>query len=118
MKSQEENQKYKLIKSNRYNALTTAVSEPNGFNEVSGDNYTLRRRKQLFPVAYQMEWEWERRLIVKVQLLLIFRIFLEAKFDKAVALKTINSILMLKSNDELFATLMYLYLIYVRENCR
>ena len=30
--------------------------------------------------------------------------FLEAKFDEELALKTINSILMLKSNDEMFTT--------------
>ncbi len=106
VKSQEENQKYKLIKSNRYNALTTAVSEPNGFNEVSGDNYTFGEGENSYFVALSdgmgMGEKANRESTTAINLL---ESFLEAKFDKAVALKTINSILMLKSNDELFATL-------------
>lgn len=106
VKSQEENQKYKLIKSNRYNALTTAVSEPNGFNEVSGDNYTFGEGENSYFVALSdgmgMGEKANRESTTAINLL---ESFLEAKFDKAVALKTINSILMLKSNDELFTTL-------------
>jgi len=105
-KSQEENQRYKLIKSNRYNALTAAISEPNGFNEVSGDNYTFGEEENSYFVALSdgmgMGEKANRESTTAINLL---ESFLEAKFDKAVALKTINSILMLKSNDELFATL-------------
>ena len=105
-KSQDENQKYKLIKSNRYNALTIAVSEPNDLNEVSGDNYTFGERENSYFVALSdgmgMGEKANRESATAINLL---ESFLEAKFDEAVALKTINSILMLKSNDELFATL-------------
>lgn len=105
-KPQEENQKYKLIKSNRYNALTKVVSEPNSFNRVSGDNYTFGEGENNYFVALSdgmgMGEKADNESRTAINLL---ESFLEAKFDKALTLKTINSILMLKSNDELFATL-------------
>ena len=105
-KSQGESQKYKLIKSNRYNALTTVVSEPSNSSEVSGDNYTFGEGENSYFVALSDGMgtgeKADRESTIAINLL---ESFLEAKFDQKVALKTINSILMLKSNDELFATL-------------
>ncbi len=46
----------------------------------------------------------KRRTMKVEQPLILLERFLEAKFDKELALKTINSILMLKSNDEIFTT--------------
>lgn len=105
-KSQNGKQKYKLIKSNRYNALTKVVSQANSINQISGDNYTFGEEENSYFIALSDGMGTGGKAHSESSIALnLLESFLEAKFDKTLALKTINSVLMLKSNDELFATL-------------
>ncbi|MBZ2174583.1 stage II sporulation protein E [Schnuerera sp. xch1] len=103
--SEKERVKFKLIKSNRYSAFTEAVSKPNYLNKVSGDNYTFGEGQNTYFAAISdgmgVGKKANRESDIAINLL---EKFLDAKFDKELALKTINSILMLKSNDEIFTT--------------
>ncbi|HSH34626.1 SpoIIE family protein phosphatase, partial [Schnuerera sp.] len=69
------------------------------------DNYTFGEKENSYFVALSdgmgvgKKANNESSIAIK-----LLEKFLEAKFDKELALKTINSILMLKSNDELFTT--------------
>jgi stage II sporulation protein E len=98
-------QRFKLIKSNRYSALTEVSKVANDFNRISGDNYTFGEGENNYFVALSdgMGVGEKANNESNIAINLLER-FLEAKFDKEVALKTINSILMLKSNDEIFTT--------------
>ncbi len=105
-KTEGEAAKYKLIKNNRYNALTRVISEPNGINNVSGDNYTFGEEENDYFVALSDGMGVGSRANAESSIAInLLESFLEAKFDKSLALRTINSILRLKSNDEIFATL-------------
>ena len=100
-----ERQRFKFVRSNRYNALTEVSWKANYFNEISGDNYTFGEGENNYFVALSdgmgvgKKADNESRIAIN-----LLEKFLEAKFDKELALKTINSILMLKSNDEMFTT--------------
>jgi len=97
--------KFKLIKANRYGAITKVSRVDKGFNSVSGDNYTFGERNNNYfavisdgmGVGYKASQESD----ITISLL---EKFLEAGFDKELALKTINSVLVLKSSDEMLAT--------------
>ncbi|MFA5524704.1 MAG: stage II sporulation protein E [Tissierellales bacterium] len=98
--------KFKLIKANRFGAITKVTRIDNGFNSVSGDNYTFGERKNNYfavisdgmGVGHKASQESD----ITISLL---EKFLEAGFDKELALKTINSVLVLKSSDEMLATI-------------
>ena len=103
--SKKERQRFKLIRCNRYNALTEIVSKTNYYNEVSGDNYTFGEGENSYFVALSDGMGIGRKANNESNIAInLLEKFLEAKFDKELALKTINSILMLKSNDEVFTT--------------
>lgn len=103
--SKKERQRFKLIRCNRYNALTEIVSKTNYYNEVSGDNYTFGEGENSYFVALSDGMGIGRKANNESSIAInLLEKFLEAKFDKELALKTINSILMLKSNDEVFTT--------------
>lgn len=103
--SKKERQRFKLIRSNRYNALTEVVSKTNYFNGVSGDSYTFGEGENSYFAAISDGMGVGRKASNESNIAInLFEKFLEAKFDKELALKTINSILMLKSNDEVFTT--------------
>lgn len=98
-------EKFKLIKQNRYSALTEVVSKANN-NGISGDNYTFGEEENDYFIALSDGMGTGAKAHGESSIALdLLETFLEAKFDKTLALKTINSILMLKSNEELFTTL-------------
>ncbi len=98
--------KYKLIKSNRYNALTRVISKANSINNISGDNYTFGEEENGYFVALSDGMGIGSKANAESSIAInLLESFLEANFDKALALRTINSILRLKSNEEIFATL-------------
>lgn len=104
--SKKERQRFKLIRSNRYNALTEVISKTNYHNKVSGDNYTFGEGDNSYFVALSDGMGVGRKANNESSIAIsLLEKFLEARFDNELALKTINSILMLKSNDELFTTL-------------
>ncbi|NMA86776.1 MAG: stage II sporulation protein E [Tissierellia bacterium] len=105
-RGQAEKMKYKLIKSNRYNALTRVISKANSINNISGDNYTFGEEENGYFVALSDGMGIGSKANAESSIAInLLESFLEANFDKALALRTINSILRLKSNEEIFATL-------------
>lgn len=103
--SNKERAKLKFIRSNRYSALTEVVSKPNYLNNISGDNYTFGEGENLYYSAISDGMGIGRKANNESNIAInLLEKFLEAKFDRELALKTINSILMLKSNDEMFTT--------------
>lgn len=101
-----EKMRFKLIRSNRYSALTEVVVKPNNQNNVSGDNHTFGEGENLYFAAISDGMGIGKKAFKESNIAIsLMEKFLEAKFDKELALKTINSILMLKSNDEIFTTL-------------
>ncbi len=98
--------KLKLIKSNRFGALTKVSKSVKSFNYISGDNYTFGERSNNYYVALSdgmgVGQKANQESDITISLL---EKFLEAGFDKELALRTINSILVLKSTDEIFATI-------------
>ncbi|KNF07817.1 stage II sporulation protein E [Gottschalkia purinilytica] len=103
---EEEITKLKLVKGNRFGAITKVSRLDEGFNHVSGDSYTFGERQNNYFVALSdgmgMGYKANQESNITISLL---EKFLEAGFDKEVALKTINSILVLKSTDEMLATI-------------
>lgn len=98
-------QRFKFIKSNRYSAITEVATITNYNDNVSGDNYTFGENQNSYFVALSDGMGVGRKANNESRIAInLLEKFLEAKFDKELALKTINSILMLKSNDEVFTT--------------
>ncbi len=98
--------KLKLLKANRFGALTKVSKSIESFNYISGDNYTFGERSNNYFVALSdgMGMGQKANLESDITISLLEK-FLEAGFDKELALRTINSILVLKSTDEIFATI-------------
>ena len=98
--------RFKLIRANRYGAITKVSKGEKSFNYVSGDSYTFGERTSNYFVALSdgmgVGQKANRESEITISLL---EKFLEAGFDKELALKTINSILVLKSTEEIFATI-------------
>ena len=100
-----EGKRFKLIRSNRYSALTEVATRANDYNNISGDNYTFGEGDNNYFVALSDGMGTGKRAKDESNTAIeLLESFLEAKFDKELTLKTINSILMLKSNDEIFTT--------------
>lgn len=97
--------KIKLIRANRYGAITKVASLNDSFNYVSGDNYTYGEKCSNYYIALSdgmgMGIKASNESNITISLL---EKFLEAGFNKELALKTINSILVLKSNEEMLST--------------
>ncbi len=98
--------KFKLIKANRFGAITKVSRVDKGFNNVSGDNYTFGERKNNYfaVISDGMGVGHKARQESDITISLLEK-FLEAGFDKELALKTINSVLVLKSSEEMLATI-------------
>ncbi len=98
--------KLKLIKSNRYGAITRVSKQNDSFNYISGDSYTFGERQgnyySILSDGMGVGQKANQESDITISLL---EKFLEAGYNKELALKTINSILVLKSNEEIFATL-------------
>jgi len=101
-----EKQRFKLIRCNRYSALTEAVTKPNNQSSISGDSHTFGEGENIYFAAISDGMGAGKKAFKESNIAIsLMEKFLEAKFDKELALKTINSVLMLKSNDEIFTTL-------------
>lgn len=99
-------QRFKLIRSNRYSAFTEVFTKANNKNNISGDNHTFGEGENIYFAAISDGMGIGQKAYNESNIAInLLEKFLEAKFDKELALKTINSILMLKSNDEMFTTL-------------
>lgn len=100
------NIRYKLVKANKYNAITKICKADDSFNYVSGDSYTFGERNNDYFIALSDGMGVGRKAHEESSIAIsLLEKFLEAGFNKELALKTINSILVLKPNDEMFTTL-------------
>lgn len=98
--------KFKLIKANRFGAITKVSKLDKGFNSVSGDNYTFgEKNNNYFAVISDGMGVGHKASQESDITISLLEKFLEAGFDKELALKTINSVLVLKSSDEMLATI-------------
>jgi stage II sporulation protein E len=104
-RGEEGRQRFKFIKGNRYSALTEVVSIPNHMNKISGDNYTFGEGGNIYYSAISDGMGVGKKANSESNIAInLLEKFIEAKFDKELALKTINSILMLSSDHEMFTT--------------
>ncbi len=105
-KQKGDKEKYKLIKANRYGAMTRVSKNKASNTSVSGDSYTVGERKNRYFKALSdgmgigLKANKESAAAIS-----ILEKCLEAGFDEEIILKTINSMLVLRSNDEIFTTL-------------
>lgn len=98
--------KFKLIKANRFGAITKVSKIDKGFNSVSGDNYTFGEKNNNYFAVISDGMGVGRKASQESDITIsLLEKFLEAGFDKELALKTINSVLVLKSSDEMLATI-------------
>ncbi|MBU5439298.1 stage II sporulation protein E [Tissierella sp. MSJ-40] len=102
----EERQRFKLIRNNRYSALTKMASMPNSEDCISGDNYTFGEVENTYFSALSDGMGIGKKANIESSIAInLLEKFMEANVDKKVILKTINSILRAKSNEEIFTTL-------------
>lgn len=98
--------RFKLIKSNRYSSVTRVAVCYDNDNYISGDSYTFgERQNNYYAVLSDGMGRGERAKTESSITINLLEKFLEAGYDKELALRTINSILVLKSNEEVFTTI-------------
>lgn len=96
----------KLEEAQRYQ-VATGVARMNKAGTVSGDNYSfieLKDGKFMLALSDGMGTGPKAALESSMTITLLEK-FLYAGFDKDVALRTINSVLLMKSNDETYSTI-------------
>lgn len=98
--------KFKLIKSNKFNSVTRVSKSYDIKNSISGDSYTFgERQNNYYAVLSDGMGRGEKAKEESSVAINLLEKFLEAGYDKELALKTINSILVLKSSEEAFTTI-------------
>ncbi len=96
----------KLKEAHRYQ-VATGISRMNKSGSISGDNYSfieLKDGKFLLALSDGMGTGPKAALESNITITLLEK-FLYAGFDKDVALKAINSLMLLKSNEETYSTI-------------
>jgi stage II sporulation protein E len=98
--------RFKLLRHNRLSAMTKMASMANSENKVSGDSYTYGEIENTHFSALSdgMGIGRKAKEESKIAIALLERL-MEANIDKNLTLKTINSVLRAKSNEEMFTTL-------------
>ena len=96
-----------LVESERYAALTRAAVAIKADSELSGDSYTFLNLKngQYMVALSDGMGTGDKAHIQSSSTIDMLEKMMEAGFHRDIAIKTINSILMLKSSDEMFASL-------------
>lgn len=104
--SLENTNRFKLIRTNRYGALTKASAIPSSGNEISGDNYTFGEIENTAYAAICDGMGTGNMASNESQTAIeILEKMMEVNIDREMALKTINNILKTRTNEELFTTL-------------
>jgi stage II sporulation protein E len=97
---------FKLIRSNTFQSLTKVCSTSNSEGYISGDNYTFGETDNISFVAISDGMGIGKKADVESSTAInLLEKLMEANFDKEMAIKTINSVLRTKSNDEIFTTM-------------
>lgn len=97
----------KLAEAQKYNATTGICTGPKAESQVSGDNYTfmeLREHQYLIALSDGMGTGTQASMESSTTINMLEQL-LEVGYDHDLAVKTINSILMLKSPEDSFSTL-------------
>lgn len=98
--------RFRLIKANKFGAITKVSRSEKSFNYISGDSYTFGESDNNYYVALSdgmgVGQKANQESDITISLL---EKFIEAGFEKEVSLKTINSILVLKSSEEMLSTI-------------
>ena len=104
--NEKESRRFKLIRKNRFSAMTNMAKLSNSEDKVSGDSFTFGEIENTHFSALSDGMGIGRRANQesKVAISLLERL-MEANVDKDLTLKTINSVLRVKSNEEIFTTL-------------
>lgn len=102
----EDTNKFKLVRTNRFSALTKIAEQPNSENNISGDNFTFGEIENVSfsGISDGMGTGNRANLESKVAIEVLEKM-MEINVDKEVAIKTINNLLRTKANDEMFTTL-------------
>ena len=98
--------RFKLIRRNRFSAITKMVNMPNSEDRMSGDSFTFGEieNTHFSAICDGMGIGRKANEESKVAISLLERL-MEANVDKNLTLRTINSVLRAKSNEEIFTTL-------------
>lgn len=101
-----ERNRYSFKKANRYGTMTKISRNSQLPNYVSGDSYTFGETDDNYFIALSDGMGIGRKANYESSITIsLLEKFLEAGFSEEVALNTINSMLMLKSEEEIFTTL-------------
>lgn len=102
----EDTNRIKLIRSNRYGALTKVAEQPNSENEISGDNFTFGEIDNISFSGISDGMGTGNRANIESKIAIeILEKMMEINIDKEMTIKTINNVLRTNSNDEMFTTL-------------
>lgn len=98
--------RFKLIRQNRFSAITKMANMPNSEGRICGDSFTFGEIENTHFSAISDGMGIGRKASEesKVAISLLERL-MDANVDKNLTLRTINSVLRAKSNEEIFTTL-------------
>ncbi|AKL93639.1 stage II sporulation protein E [Clostridium aceticum] len=98
---------FTLVKANQYTAVTKVAKMTKSGNLLSGDTYTfmdIKDNQYLTAISDGMGTGDKAHRQSSATITMLEKM-METGFDREVAIKTINSMLMLKSSEEIFSTL-------------
>ncbi|AOY75518.1 stage II sporulation protein E [Clostridium formicaceticum] len=98
---------FTLVKANQYTAVTKVAKMTKAGNLLSGDTYTfmdIKDNQYLTAISDGMGTGDKAHRQSNATITMLEKM-MEAGFDREVAIKTINSMLMLKSSEEIFSSL-------------
>ncbi|WFA07729.1 stage II sporulation protein E [Tissierella sp. Yu-01] len=102
----EKTNRFKLIRCNRYGALTKVSEEPNSKNGISGDSYTYGEIENIAYAALSDGMGTGKKANIESMIAIeILEKMMEINADKEMTIKTINNVLRTKARDEMFTTL-------------
>ncbi len=98
--------RFKLIRKNRFNAVTNSATSSNTEDKVSGDSFTFGDVANIHYNALADGMGIGRKAKEESSVAIsLLEMLMEADMDKELIINTINSVLRTKSNGEMFTTL-------------
>lgn len=98
--------RFKLIRNNRFSAITKSISFSNSEDKISGDSFTFGDVENIHYAALSDGMGIGRKAKEESSVAIsLLEKLMEANMDKELILNTINSVLRTKSNGEMFTTL-------------
>ncbi len=102
----ESTNRFKLIRTNRYGALTKVSGIPKYDNEISGDNYTFGEIENTsYAIICDGMGTGDMASNESKAAIEILEKMLEVNIDRGMTVKTMNNILKTRSSEEIFTTL-------------